>query len=290
MKEGSATRNIWLTVITYSALVGLLWGAFAVTNVLILFAQSLDRLSDVRISLFFLASLSISMRPADPLHAFGHTRVQNVAALIVSGILVFYLSLETFRETIPRIFDPGPVEVANLEPAFVVTLASMVIIAVPAAFLIKGRSKGLARAQLINLMLDELACAISLVALVFVSLGYPIADPLGSLMVGMAILTTGVFLFRENAAILVGRSPDKGIMYRLREAALSVEGVRGVHGLRAELVGPDTIHADLHIEIAQDTTLSDADEIAQRVRQRLKDATGCVYCEVHTDPYRPGGS
>ena len=263
--------------------------AYAFTDVLVLLALSFDRLSDVLISLFFLVSLSVSLRPADSLHAFGHTRVQNVAALVVSGILILFLSLETFREAITELLDPSLVETSDLDIAAAVTVLSMIAIAVPMVALKMGGREGVFRSQLINLVLDEFSCGISLVAIALTAGGHGLASPAGSMVVGAAILLTGLLLFRENAAILVGQAPSGELEDRLLDIALSVKGVKGVHGLRAEMVGPDTVHADLHIEIAPETTVAAADIIAEEVRERIEDATNCRYCEVHMDPYRPDG-
>ncbi len=286
-KADREIRMVRLTFITYVVLTALQVGAFLITDVLVLLAQSLDRASDILISLFFLISLYISRRPADPLHAFGHTRVQNVAALIVSSVLILFISIEIFRGAIPRLFDPSLVDTNDLGIAMAVTVFSMVVIAVPTIFLLRNKAPGLSRAQLFNLLLDEFSCGVSVVAIALIALGYPIADPIASIVVGMAIFVTGIVLLRENIAILIGSSPDEDFKRRLEEAAMSVNGVKGIHGIRAEYVGPETIHADLHIEIHPDTRVVEADQIAQAVRKKIMETTECQYCEVHSDPFGP---
>lgn len=281
------TGGIKLAIASYSFLIVIQIGAFLLTDILILLAQSLDRVSDILISLFFLVSVYVSRRPADPQHAFGHARVQNVVALIASTVLIFFISLETFREAIPRLLNPASVEVSDAGIALAISLLSMAVIAAPSIMLLKSKEPGTSRAQLLNLLLDEFASGVAVVGAVLLSLGYPLADPIGSMMVAGAIVLTGVVLLKENAAILIGSSPDGDFRKRLVEAALSVEGVKGVHDLRAEYVGPDTIHADLHIEIPPETRIADADRIAQQVRKSISESTGCRYCEVHSDPYMP---
>jgi cation diffusion facilitator family transporter len=278
-------KGVKLALASYIILTIILIASFLSTNILVLLAQSMDRLSDILISLFFLISIYLSRRPADPLHAFGHARVQNVAVLIVAIILIFFLSSELIRESIPRLSDPSSVETSNLEIALIVTIISMVVIAVPSIVLIRSKGRGSSRAQLVNLLLDEFSCGTSLIAILLIGMGFPIADPLGSLVVGIAMVITGVFLLRENAATLIGKSPGNYYMKRLEEVARSVEGVKGVHDLRAEYVGPKTIHADLHIELPPDMAISEADRIAHEVRKKLSEETDCQYCEVHAGPY-----
>ncbi len=290
MKAAEATeeaRGVKLALASYIVLTIILALSFLFTNVLVLLAQAMERLSDILISLFFLASIYVSRRPADPLHSFGHARVQNVAVLIVATILIFFLGLELIRESIPRLLDPSSVETSSPGIALVATVASMVIIAIPSIVLIKGSRTGSSRAQLVNLLLDEFSGGISLIAIGLIGIGFPVADPLGSLLVAFALIISGLLMLRENASILIGKSPGEDYLRRLNEVARSVEGVKGVHGLRAEYVGPSTIHADLHIELPRDMPILEADRIAHEVQKRLSEEAGCQYCGVHIGPYGP---
>ncbi|MBI0584161.1 MAG: cation transporter [Methanomassiliicoccus sp.] len=280
-------RGIKLALVAYSAITFLLVGAFLLTDVLVILALSLDRVSDILITLFFLISLKVSLRPPDIEHVFGHARVQNVAVLIVSTVLIFFIGLETLREALPRLASPSAAVPSDLWIALVVTLISMVVIAVPSIVLFRGRGNGLNRAQLLTLLLDEFSCGVTLVAILLMYQGYLIADPIGSIMIGVVIVLTGSILLYENAAMLIGRSPDGEFEERVNEIAMSVDGVRGIHGLRAEYVGPDTIHADMHIEVDPETTVAEADIIIHQVRDKLMGSTDCRYCEIHPDPYRP---
>jgi hypothetical protein len=41
----------------------------------------------------------------NPTHLFGHGRAQNVAAMVFASILVFFVSLEAFRQAVPKLYD-----------------------------------------------------------------------------------------------------------------------------------------------------------------------------------------
>lgn len=288
-EHGSAddAKGVQLSLVAYIVLAVILIVSYQLTDVLVLLAQATDRVGDVLISLFFLASIYLSRRPADSTYAYGHARAQNVAVLIVATILIFFLSLGLIQEALPRLADPSSVDASDQNIALGVTMLSMIVIAVPTVVLLRGHRGGSSRAQLINLLLDEFASAVSLVAIVLIGFGYELADPVGSLVVAGALLITGAMMLRENATILIGKSPDAEYMGRMESAARSVPGVMGVHKLRAEYVGPDTIHADLHLELDPDMPIKEADRIAHEVERRLAEETGCRYCEVHAGPYGP---
>lgn len=124
MTERTAeTRGIRIALVGYSLLVVLQLAAFLSTGILVLYVQALEMLSDVLVSSFLLLSAYWSRKPADELHMFGHGRSQNVAAVISATILISYMSLEAFREAVPKFFEPAAVtEIRNTSLAILVTL------------------------------------------------------------------------------------------------------------------------------------------------------------------------
>jgi len=70
---------------------------------------------------------------------------------------------------------------------------------------------------------------------------------------------------------------------KVESIAKSVGGVLGIHDLRAEYVGPNTVHTGFHIEVAKGTPIEEADKIAEEVRTRVSLETGCQHCVIHVD-------
>lgn len=106
-EHAAGTRGLKLALTSYSILVVLQLATYLVTNILVLLAQALEMLSDVLISAFLLLSVFWSRKAADEIHMFGHGRVQNVAAMVSATILIFFMSVETFRQAIPKLFEVG---------------------------------------------------------------------------------------------------------------------------------------------------------------------------------------
>ena len=111
------------------------------------------------------------------------------------------------------------------------------------------------------------------------------ADPISAIAVATIIAVNGAGLFRENLSYLLGRSPGDDYLAKARDAARSVEGVLGLHNLKAQLVGPESSQVDLHIKVAADTSLQEANRIAHAVADRIQELTpNDDYVSVHVDP------
>jgi len=155
-EHAAETRGIKIALVGYMILVALQVATYYLTNILVLLAQALEMLSDVLISAFLLLSTFWSRKPADEFHMFGHGRAENVAALISATILVSFMSIETFREAIPKFFETQMSEIQNTNLALMVILVGMFVIAIPTIDILRAKTKGASvKAQLIALMKDE---------------------------------------------------------------------------------------------------------------------------------------
>lgn len=288
MSEHSAgTRGLKIALAAYNAIFILFLAAYFITSVLVMLAQALEVLSDVLVSAFLLLSIFWSRKPADEFHMFGHGRAQNVAALVSSTIFIFFMSLEVFREAIPKFFQPEVGEFKNIDLALMVILASMLVLTIPLIDILRAKMKGPSlKAEMIQIIKDEISYVPALIGVYLVGQGFYLADPLTSMVIGAVIVIGGLYLFRDNVHYLLGRAPSKQFMENIRSVAKSVRGVLGVHDLRAEYVGPNVVHSGFHIEVARGTPIEEADRISEEVQKKVSQETGCQHCVIHVDPLK----
>lgn len=287
MAEHSAeTRGLKIALGSYITLFALQLATYFATGILVLFAQALEVLSDVMVSAFLLLSIVWSRKPADEIHMFGHGRAQNVAALVSAIILIVFMSLEVFREAIPKFFRlPEASEIQNTNLAWIIIVASMIVLIFPLVDIMMVKAKGAsARAQLIQIAKDEITYVPALLSVILVAHGYYLADPIASVFIGVIIVLSGVYLFKDNVHYLIGRAPGKEFADKVELAARSVAGVLGIHDFKAEYVGPNIVHTGFHIEVAKGTLVEEADRIAHEVEVRVRRETGCQGCVIHVDP------
>lgn len=284
MQHPADVRSLKMAVAMYVAVFGLKLGAYFMSGLMSLFAEALHTLSDIIISGFLLAATVWSRKKADEAHMFGHGRAQNVAALVAATLFISFTSLELYRDAIPRLFERAPETYRNLPLALAVIATSMLFAAVPLLTLLRQQRRGAAaRALFVELINDQLGLLAALVGTLFIIWGQPLADPLAAIVIATVVAYNAVSLFRDNLSLLLGRSPGAQFVAKLESLALSVPGVLGVHDVRAEYVGPDAIHADMHIETEWRLTIQEANHIAEQVRARVESETGCLYCAIRVD-------
>ena len=287
-KESEDIRSLQLTVGVYALVLVMKLVVYLMSGVMALLAEALHTLSDLFVSGFLLAAMYFARKAPDRVHTFGHGRAQNVAALVAATLFISFTSFELYREAIPRLFKAHEAQYQNLPWVIGVLVLSMLIAAAPMVKLVRQKARGAAaKAQLTELVNDELGLVAALIGTLFVAWGKPIADPLAAIVVATIIAYNAIGLFRENASFLMGRSPDPKVLEEMERLARAVPGVLDVHDLRAEHSGPDTVNAGLHIVVRRKLPVEEADRIAEEVTRQIQQVTAGGYCVVHVDPQAP---
>ncbi len=291
MFQNAELRGLRNTLILYVVIFLLKLAVYFASGVMALLAEALHTLADIFVSAFLLVAALYSLRKADKIHMFGYGRAQNVAALVAATLFISFTSFELYREALPRLFESHLAEYQNVGWAVAVLLLSMVIAAYPLVGFLRNRGKpgsggAAAKAQLMELINDQMGLLAALLGTVAILLGFPLGDPLGALVVATIIAVNAVGLFRENLSFLIGKAPDLERLAEMERIALAVPGVLAVHKLRSEAVGPEIYHTDLHIRVAPTLTVVEANRIAEEVERRISPDDNSN-CTVHLDAARP---
>jgi cation diffusion facilitator family transporter len=258
---------------------------YFVSGVLVVLAEALHTLNDLIISIFLLVASYYACKAADDKHMFGHGRVQNVAAFLAATLFISVTAYKLFEEAIITLIKHPTREFQHLNYAVAMFLVNMVVVAIPMIKMMRQKKwEPTIKAQFIELVNDQLAIVAALVGIFFIIWGHPIADPIATITVGAIIAGNAFMLFKDSFSFLLGRSPGPEILTRFTEVARSVPGVIDVHDLRAEYIGPDHIHADMHIRVKRGQTIEEAHRIADEVYKKVEKEAGCPYCVIHVDP------
>jgi len=280
-------KGIILSLIVYIALtVGKLY-IYSVTRIIVLLAEGLHSLSDVMLVSFLLLTATVSFKPPDSTHMYGHERAQNIGALVAATLFITFVSFEGFIEAFTAILEGTYGNVTHIEVATSVIVTSMLAESFPLFVLYRKRKNHApaSRAQFYNVIQDECALFASLVGIFAITRGYPIGDPIAAIFVSATIFVSGLALFYDNAVFLLGKSPDTQTIKKLRKVVEETPGVIKVTEFRAMYVGPDILNIGIKIEVARDISIEEADAIAENVSKRLMKIVKCRSCLVHADPY-----
>lgn len=253
------------------------------SGALSLIADGLDTLFDGLSNVIGLIAVRMSSQPPDEEHPYGHRKFETLAALLIAGAL-FITAWELAKGAIDRLFDPPPLAI-NMWSIGALLFGGVIQAATGLWERHKARQLGsevlLADAR--HTLASIGVSAAVLVGLGLVWLGLPWVDPLVALLIAGVIAKIGVDTVRENIPALVDRAPlDAG---QIGAIVAAVRGVESYHRIRSR--GPiDKVAIDLHVRVAPNLSVQEANAIADEVRRRLLTEPGVDDVTVHTEAQR----
>ncbi|MBZ0156101.1 MAG: cation diffusion facilitator family transporter [Alphaproteobacteria bacterium] len=232
-----------------------------------------------------LASIRISSPPPDEMHPYGHRKYETVFTIFV-GVLMFV----TFFEILKNVYASlqGKYAATVTTESFLVMLATLLVNLFVVTYERRvGRRLGseFLIADALHTRSDVIVTLGVLAGLGFIRLGFPLADPLVGIVVGLFIAKTGLSVIRESTETLVDRT--QADISAIRVAACSIPGVEECHDIRTR--GPKNyVFVDLHVLVLPSLSVEDAHRIADRVEEEIKSRVPeVVDVVVHIEPSPP---
>jgi cobalt-zinc-cadmium efflux system protein len=248
--QGARRSLKFALILTATFLVAEFIGAIY-TNSLALLADAGHMLTDVAaLSLSFFA-MWFATRRATPQKTYGFYRVEILAALL-NGVFLVLIALYVFYEAWHRFLAPQPVKAD-----WMLVVASMGLLTnLASAWLLFGKRHGSlnVRGAFFHVLSDTIGSAGAILAAIVIMMGYPVADPLISVLVAVLILWSSWILIRDAVDILLEGTPSHINIVNLREQLGNVEGVGSVHDLHVWTLTSGVLAMSCHVVMRSDVS------------------------------------
>jgi cation diffusion facilitator family transporter len=248
-----------------------------------LLADSLHNLGDVFTTVGIYFGFRMSRRSASARFPYGYGRAEDlagvvvVAAIWISAGVAFYQSYEKFVSGSPTTDLP-----VGMAAAVIGIVGNQVVARYKSRV---GRE--INSAPLIvdakHSLLDSAASAGALVGLMGVALGFPQADPIAGVAIGILIVHIGIDATGEVAARLMDAN-DEELAQEAGRAAGEVPGVEKVSDVRARWLGRE-VEVRVSVELAPHLAHHDVRAICAQVDrairselQDVRDTTILTHC------------
>ncbi len=268
--------NITLTIFQFIV------GIFAQSQALV--ADAIHSLSDLISDGVVLVANKHSSKAPDDDHPYGHLRFENAATLAV-GLILVVVALGMLWRSGERLHTPDSIPTVHQVALYVALFA---IVAKELLFrYMLGVAKLLRSTMLVaNAWHARSDAASSLVVAIGIGAnlaGFPLADPLAALLVGLMILRTGWKFSWQAFNDLVDRAVDEDTERAIRERILGTPGVQGLHDLRTRKMG-DMIWVEVDIEMDGQLSIEAGHAIAVEARKRVMADLPVLDVMTHFDP------
>ena len=281
-------KVLWIaaaSVLVGAVVLGLKTLAWWVTGSVALLSDALESIINVAASAAALFAITVSARPADDNHQFGHHKAEYISA-VLEGVLVVVAAITIMREAYYGFLDPHLPD----QPftGMLINGAATVINAIWCVVLLRV-GKAMRSPALVadgrHVLTDVVTSGGVLIGFVLVPVtGWPVLDPLIAGLVALNVLWTGWSLMKESVGGLMDAAPPPDVVARIRElVSLHAAGAIEAHDLRTRHAGRITF-VEFHLVVPGDMTVAAAHDICDRIENAFERDMDDAVITIHVEP------
>lgn len=247
-------------------------------------ADSLNNLSDSGSNVLTVVGYTISGKPADKDHPYGHARMEYLASLFIS-IIVTFLGFEMLTTSIDKLTS-NPIA-QSYDKAAIIVMASTVLVKILVAIMNFKLGKHIdskaLKATAIDSISDVIATSAVVVGMIITPYTGPYTDGIIGIVIAVYIMVMGVKLVIESSNTLIGEAPDAEFTHEIIKKIKSYEGVLGIHDLVIHSYGANRCFATVHVEIDADGEIMHSHDLMDNIEADFLKNEG-INLVIHMDP------
>lgn len=275
----SIVINVFLSVLKFVA------GIVASSGAMI--ADAVHSASDVFTSFIVIVGANIGGKESDKEHPYGHERLECVVSIILANILLIVgvaIGYKGYEKIAAGNY-------ASLQtPGILALVAAVVSIVVKEGvyFYTIKKAKQIdsvsLKADAWHHRSDSLSSIGSFVGILGARMGYPVLDPVASVVISVFIVKVSIDIFNETIDKLIDRSCDAKTIEKMEDVIRSSQGVIEIDLIKTRLFG-SRIYADIEIAVDSSLSLVESHKIVEKVHYEIeKQFPKVKHCMVRANP------
>jgi cation diffusion facilitator family transporter len=261
------------------------YAAYHLTGSVALLSDAIESIVNVVTAIVVLLATTLSAKPADDDHPYGHHKAEYFSA-VLEGVLIVLAAILILREAYQGYLVPRLVEAPWV--GLLLNGAASIINAGWAWVLIRqGR---LHRSPALTAdgrhLLSDVYSSIGVLGGVGVAAlsGIAILDPILAALVALNILWAGWGLMKESLSGLMDEAIPPAMLASIKQTiSAHADGAIEAHDLRTRRAGSMTF-IDFHLVVAGSTTVSAAHDICDKLETAIRQEIGEALITIHVEP------
>ncbi len=254
-------------------------------------ADAVHSLSDFVTDVIVLVFISISGKPQDKSHDYGHGKYETLAMTLI-GVALLLVALGILNSGAMKIklwLDGEQLEAPGTIALWAALLSVVLKEGVYRYSMIKARQLNSPAVEANawhhrSDALSSIGTAIGIGGAIFLGQRWTVLDPIASVVVGIFIVKVSVSLLRRGIGDLLEQSLPDAVEEEILQLVAALPGLSKPHDLRTRRIG-NHYAIELHILMDGNITLREAHDKASEVEETLKSHYGQeTHVAVHVEP------
>jgi len=254
-----------------------------ITGSISIIADSLNNLSDSGANVLTVVGYTLTGKPADKDHPYGHARMEYLCSLFIS-IIVAFLGFEMLTGSIEKLTGEPTNE--KYGTVSIIIIASTIIVKILCALIFRKLGKHIdsdtLKASAIDSISDVIATSAVVVGMLLTPITGPYTDGVIGIIISVYIIIMGIKLVIESSNTLLGKAPEADFIHNVITKIKGYDGVLGIHDLVVHSYGENKTFVTVHVEVDADGDIMQSHDIIDNIEADfLKDNVNLV---IHMDP------
>lgn len=247
-------------------------------------ADSLNNLSDAGSSVLTFVGYTITGRPADREHPFGHARMEYLSALFIS-VIVTVLGVQMLTQSAGRLFKGEGAEEYDALTVAIIAVTILVKLFLALFYRRIGRHIGSTalKAAAVDSISDVFTTAAVVAGMLLTPVTGPKTDAVLASLIAIYIIIVGLRLIVDASNTLLGVAPDTALVRKIVEKIRSYDGVYGLHDLVVHSYGAERVFATVHVEVDAQRDITESHDIIDNIEADFARDMN-IKLVVHLDP------
>ena len=265
----------------FKMLAGLLSGSVAII------ADAFNNLCDSGTSVITLISFKISSKPADKEHPFGHARIEYIASMIVSFIILL-VGAELLLDSGKTLLGIGEAKNTDITYVTIIILAVSILLKLWLGLFYRKIAKTIdstvIAAASADSFSDSFATAAVLASSIVIKItNWVILDAIVGIAVSIPIIIAGLKILNETKDILLGEGPVDETVKDIERIIAEFPDIIGIHDLMVHNYGPNRFVASLHAEVDGKKDIYYLHDMIDNAERSINEELQ-ITCTIHMDP------
>ena len=250
-------------------------------------SDAVHSLSDVFATLIAFIGVKLSQRSADARHPYGHERIECVASLVL-GIILAVTGLGIGWAGVQKLVGGNYSQLAVPTALPLIAAAVSIVVKEGMYWYTMYYAKKLDSAAFVadawHHRSDALSSVGSFLGIGAAKLGFPIMDPIASVVICLFILKVAYDITKDSLRKMLDTSCSRDTEKEMRDFIAAQEGVEQLDLLQTRLFG-NKVYMDVEISVERDSSLLEAHDIAERVHAAVEHQFPNVkHVMIHVNP------
>ena len=250
-------------------------------------SDAVHSLSDVFATLIAFIGVKLSQRSADARHPYGHERFECVASLVL-GIILAVTGLGIGWAGVQKLIGGNYSQLAVPTALPLIAAAVSIVVKEGMYWYTMYYAKKLDSAAFVadawHHRSDALSSVGSFLGIGAAKLGFPIMDPIASVVICLFILKVAYDITKDSLRKMLDTSCSRDTEKEMRDFIAAQEGVEQLDLLQTRLFG-NKVYMDVEISVERDSSLLEAHDIAERVHAAVEHQFPNVkHVMIHVNP------